>query len=134
MRPRLTELRLEILDAVKSSEMPINTKTIINQITSNPDPSTVYRALAYLETEGYIHSISLSRMKYFYYDEEKGCGHFLHCRSCHEILQFEECAVDEIQNGLQKRFKYRISKHVLSFEGVCSDCQSYLDKKTNAMQ
>lgn len=133
MRPRLTDLRQEILETIRSASIPVNTKAIIRHLSSGPDVSTVYRALDYLETQGYIHHISFSRTKYYFTDSDGGCGHFLHCRNCHEIRRFETCSAADLQESLQERFQYRISRHVLSFEGICSDCQVTLDKQANAV-
>ena len=132
MKPRLTELRQEILGTVQQADRPINARMILRRMPSNPDVSTVYRALDYLEKEDLVHSVSFSRTTFYYAESDRGCGHFLYCGNCHEILQFEECFADDLQQALQERFQYRISKHVLSFEGVCSDCQASLDKKANA--
>ena len=54
-------------------------------------------------------------------------------RSHGEILRFEECSAEDLQESLQERFQYRIQKHVLSFEGVCSECQAFLEKKAHTV-
>jgi Fur family ferric uptake transcriptional regulator len=132
MKSRLTDLRQRILDVIDQAEKPLNVKMIEKRVSSRPNLSTIYRALDFLKKNSFIHSISFSSVT-FYYSNRKGHGHFLICSSCHEIQEFEDCVVDNLQKRLQEKYDYRITDHVLCFNGLCSECQNYLDKKVKAM-
>jgi len=133
MKPRLTERRKEILQVINESGKPLNAKDIFEKISSQPNLSTVYRALDFLEKEKYINSVSFSRIKFYYKGLEEEGGHFLFCGKCHEILEFNDCVVHDLKDKIQEQFNYTITGHVLCFEGVCSDCQNYLNRRAEAM-
>jgi Fur family ferric uptake transcriptional regulator len=132
MKTRLTDLRKEILSVISKAEKPLNTKMIGKRIISRPNLSTIYRALDFLKGKRYIHSISFYGVT-FYYTNKKGHGHFLICKNCHEIHEFDDCVVKNLQKKLQEKYDYRITDHVLCFNGLCSECQNYLAKKAKAM-
>ncbi len=128
MKIRLTNTRREILKILGKVQKPLNAKTIIRRISSRPNLSTVYRALDFLESKKYIHSVSFSGVKFFF-AAVKGNGHFLVCKECHEILEFSDCVAENLQKKIQRKFGYTITDHVLYFKGLCSECQNYLNKK-----
>jgi Fur family ferric uptake transcriptional regulator len=133
MRPRWTGLRKEILRVIDESEKPLNAKAVMNRIPFDPNLSTVYRALDFLEREKCIQSVSFSRIKFYYTETEKCGGHFLFCDSCHEIRGFDECVAADLIGKIQAQFKYTITGHVLYLQGVCSDCQTYQNKKVHEL-
>jgi Fur family ferric uptake transcriptional regulator len=132
MKTRLTDLRKEILGVVDKAEKPLSTKMIEMRIKSTPNLSTIYRALDFLETKKFIRSVSFSGVK-FYFSNKEGNGHFLFCKECHEILEFADCVVANLQKKIQKQYDYKITDHVLYFQGLCPECQNYLNKKAKAM-
>jgi len=132
MKSRLTDLRKQILSIVDNAEKPLNAKMIEKRIKSKPNLSTIYRALYFLETNKHINSVSFSAVK-FYYTNKKGHAHFLVCKKCHEILEFEDCAVKHLQQKIQKQYDYKITDHILYFNGLCLECQNYLNKKAKTM-
>lgn len=132
IKSRLTDLRKEILSIINEAEMPLNAKMIEKRTKSKPNLSTIYRALYFLETKRHIYSISFSGVR-FYYTNKKGHGHFLICKKCHEILEFEDCVAKNLQQKIQKQYNYKIIDHVLCFYGLCLECQNYLNKKAKAM-
>ena len=133
MNSHLTRIRKEILNIVESSERPLNVKNIQIRLRSRPDLSTVYRALEYLEQNGYIQFLTLGRTRYYFQPRSSGCGHFLTCSSCHEIMKVQECVSESVQEMLEARTHYEIHRHVLFFEGICPDCQVVLRKRRNAV-
>jgi len=128
MKSRLTDARREILRVIDEAEKPLNAKIIEKRMKSQPNLSTVYRALDFLEAKKFIHSVSFSGVK-FYFTNKKGNGHFLVCKECHEILEFRGCVAENLQKKIQREYDYKITDHVLYFQGLCMECQSYLNKK-----
>jgi Fur family ferric uptake transcriptional regulator len=133
MATELTDLRREIVSVIENAERPVSAKIILSRMISKPNISTVYRALDYLDARNYISSVSFSGIRFYYAGAQGGHGHFLFCRECHEILEFDECVVANLQKRIQKHFNYQITGHVIYFEGLCSDCTRYLDKKSQSI-
>jgi len=130
---KLTPVRKEILSVIEHAEVPVNVSAIMNSLASGPNISTVYRALDYFERNQYIHTISLSGIRFYYGSSHGGHGHFLFCRECRELIKFDDCIVHSLQKKLQKQYQYQISSHVLFFEGLCGDCRKLQDKKSNSI-
>lgn len=128
MAYRLTKLREEIFRVISEAKKPLNVKFILKRLSSQPNLSTIYRALDFLVTKNYVHPVSFSGVN-FYFTGKKGHGHFLVCKECHEIIKFKDCVVKNLQEKIQRKYDYRITDHVLYFEGLCLECQNYLNKK-----
>jgi Fur family ferric uptake transcriptional regulator len=128
MAAKLTILRREILTTIRTARRPMSVQLIAQGLRSNPNLSTIYRALTFLEDQDLVHSIAFSGRR-FYFVNVRGHGHFLICKECHEILDFTDCVVARLQKKIQRRFSYKITDHILFFKGLCPECQNYLDKK-----
>ena len=124
----LTELRKDILKIIKNADKPLNARKILDSMNSRPNLSTVYRALDYMEKHGFIQSIAFFEGTRFYYSMNKH-AHFLLCKECHEIQEFEHCTAHKILGTLEKEYNYRITDHVLFFRGICMDCRKVIEKK-----
>jgi Fur family ferric uptake transcriptional regulator len=133
MATELTDLRREIVSVIENAERHVSVKIILSRMISKPNISTVYRALDYLDARNYISSVSFSGIRFYYSSAQGGHGHFLFCKECHEILEFDECVVANLQKKIQKHFNYQITGHVIYFEGLCSDCTRYLYKKSQSI-
>ena len=128
MRPRLTELRKEIAGIVRDAEKPINVRTILDRLYSQPNLSTIYRALEFLEKKNYVQSVSLFDGTRLYYGRERHV-HFVVCEECREIIEFDVCAAKKIQEMIEEEYKYTVTDHVLYFKGYCRDCRKVREKK-----
>ncbi|MBN2789727.1 MAG: transcriptional repressor [Candidatus Delongbacteria bacterium] len=128
---KLTKLRQKILDVIDNSEKIINIKNIWGSLDPQPNITSVYRSIDHLENKDLINSISISGVKYLISKNIKGHGHFVICRECKEVTNFEDCVISALQEKLQKDLDYNITSHVLYFEGYCKDCEIALRKKEN---
>ena len=79
----LTKNRKEILEIISASKKPLNVKQIKTQVDF--DTSTIYRALDFLESLEYIHSVIFDNEKYYFKDKN---GNFIICNSCRKIEAF----------------------------------------------
>ncbi|HAA86343.1 MAG TPA: transcriptional repressor [Kosmotogaceae bacterium] len=120
-----TELRKKILETVKASESAITADEVLESVRpEQPDLSTIYRALGFLEKKGYIKSVVFDCSTRFYHLAEDHPVHFLHCMKCHRTQTFNKCFADQIENALEQEHDFRIVDHVFYFLGVCSDCRN----------
>ena len=109
---KLTRLREEILRVVNDAEKPLSVKQIKNRIQAYPNLSSIYRALDFLSEKNLVHSLSFSGMAY-YYTGKKGSGHFLICKGCNEMIEFEDCVADGLQKKIQKMYKLLLVSDLL---------------------
>ena len=133
MDAKLTRLREEILRVVNDAENPLSVKQIKNRIQAYPNLSSIYRALDFLSEKNLVHSLSFSGMAY-YFTGKKGSGHFLICKGCNEMIEFEDCVADGLQKKIQKMYDYVITDHILFFEGFCTECRTHFSKKERVMK
>lgn len=127
---KLTPLRENILKIIKTSEVVENAASVLSKLEDKVNLTSIYRGLDYLERHRFIYSVYLSGVKYYYYPDKTGHGHFLVCTECNEVKGFSKCGVSEMQETIEKEFDYKINNHVLFFEGLCPECKRYKDKVT----
>ncbi len=132
MSRNLTQLRADIREMISGSEVPLNAKTIHQNLEAQPNLSSIYRSLDFLQKEGHIQTLSIGGTKYYFIDDSHGHGHFIFCNECHEITQFDDCVLTELQKKLEKKYDYTIKSHIVYFNGYCPECRRYLKKKSEA--
>ena len=125
----MTKIRKEILEIIKCSSKPLLIKEIIDQLRIKVDLSSVYRTLKFLFDSRKIYIFSFKNRKYYFSNQKGESGHFLICKSCNEIKCFDNCIAESLQRKLQCDFNFHITEHILYFEGYCSECQKYIEKK-----
>ncbi len=130
MNRNLTQLRSEILDMINRSQVPINAKSIHTNLSAMPNLSSVYRALDFLQKASHIQSISIAGTNFYFTEDKHGHGHFIFCNECHEIKQFDDCVLDDLQKKLEKKYNYSITSHIVYFNGFCPECRKYREKKS----
>jgi Fur family ferric uptake transcriptional regulator len=133
MVPKLTALRKEILVIVEGENRPLSAKHIMKRIRTQPNLSSIYRSLEYLETWHLLQSVSFSGTRYFFISQ-KGKGHFIICKGCNEMIAFDECIAEKLQKRIQNRYHYTITDHVLYFEGFCTECKIHFEKRDKTQQ
>lgn len=123
MRKSFTELRKEILNLIDQAEQPLTVKEIHDRLISKPNLSTVYRALEFLLKKGLIKTISFSLEGKFYYSGKKEHSHFIYCKECSKIEEFDQCFAENIQHSIEDKLDYKITDHFFYFAGICNSCQ-----------
>ncbi len=125
MRPRLTDLRIDILNNFKQALLPMSAKDI-HAKQPQTKLSTIYRALEYLESNGDIESITVSckcgTIRYYHISNPH--QHFFHCEICHSFFQIQNFEIKNIENLIAKKNGFIINRHLLYFVGKCKNCQN----------
>ncbi len=85
--------------------------------------ATVYRTLEILTHLGVLRPIYLGDQSVSFCRAD-GAHHHLICSDCRVIVEFDDCAVDGLQQGLSERFGFEIRGHLLEFYGLCGRCRS----------
>lgn len=125
---RLTQLRRRVLELVWGSHEPVKAYDILEDLGTKHKraaPPTVYRALEFLQEEGFVHKIE-SMNAYV------GCGEpghssasqFLICQQCGEVAELDD---DEILGIIAKKAKslgFHIDNQTVELKGLCNACRT----------
>jgi Fur family ferric uptake transcriptional regulator len=60
------------------------------------------------------------------YEPTEGKSHHDHliCLECGRIIEFEDEALETLQNGIAQRYRFKIFHHRMELYGRCADCRS----------
>ena len=83
---------------------------------------TVYRTLDLLNELGLIRPVYQGTGAAHYIWLHDGHHHHLVCSSCDQVIEFEDCVIEEVADQLGRRFNFQIEGHLLELYGVCGDC------------
>jgi Fur family ferric uptake transcriptional regulator len=134
----LTKARKNILDILTNSDGPKSALDIFPLVENEMNQVTVYRALHYLETEGYVDSFILhctqKGTERYYVALRDSMGntcvhhHWFHCEVCHNFTDLGSCQIDSLLNQYNKENNITILHHNLSLSGICHSCQQKMEK------
>ncbi len=124
---RLTSHRLALVRLLASSTGHPNAAQLYNEIkTQFPTVSlaTVYKTLTLLKDEGEILEIDLRSDSH--YDGNKPYPHpHLICIRCNRIIDGDELSIlNNLNEEIEKKYQFQISRHQIIYYGVCLGCQS----------
>jgi Fur family ferric uptake transcriptional regulator len=89
---------------------------------------TVYRTLNLLESLGIARRVHGPTGCHGYALASIDDGHFLVCRDCNEVIEFEGCDVDRVVRRVTRRTGFRVETHMLELVGLCPACSARLPK------
>ena len=108
--------------------------------------ATVYRTLNLLADMGIVtkYEFGEGKARYELTSEERETGedehfHQLVCTNCFEVVKYSDFSNEElelmkkIEGALEKKYGYKIDRHVVQFYGMCPKCQNSTNgKKENS--
>jgi Fur family ferric uptake transcriptional regulator len=83
---------------------------------------TVYRTLELLEGLGIARRVHGPTGCHGYALASIQGGHFMVCRGCHQVIEFECCNVDRIVRRATRRTGFHVETHMLELVGLCPAC------------
>lgn len=123
---RLTEPRRRVLELLLAAGEPVKAYDLIARFHTDgriAKPTTVYRALEFLEKSGLLHRIaSISAFVACSGDEEAHSAAFLICDCCGTTREFAAPA-EAMLAGSAAAQGYSIDRLTLEVHGQCSSCQ-----------
>jgi Fur family ferric uptake transcriptional regulator len=124
---RSTEQRRLIIDTFFESTEHITIDTLLHQVReldARVGYATVYRTMKLLAESGIVqeHKFGDGFTRYELADEEAHHDHLI-CLECGKITEFEEPAIEELQQRIATRYGFRVQAHKHELYGLCSDCQ-----------
>ncbi|RLA82278.1 MAG: transcriptional repressor [Epsilonproteobacteria bacterium] len=85
--------------------------------------ATIYRALAFLEDENLISSISVGKdAKKFETSFKKHHDHLI-CVNCNKIIEFVNERIEIEQEKTAQENGFKLLNHTMYLYGICKDCQ-----------
>ncbi len=96
---------------------------LVHQDAPHVGRMTVYRTLELLCDLGLMRPIYQGTGAAHYILMHEGGHHHMICNRCGQVIEFDECAVEELGQTLSQRFEFEIQSHLLEFHGRCIDCQ-----------
>ena len=124
---RITKVRRAILEIFAAHAHPLSALELIATLKERDLPvnkTTVYRELDFLLENKVISELDLlDGMKRY---ELLHAGHHHHhivCTRCKKIQCIEmNNDLDDLERSIQRRYRFKVSAHVLEFFGICSVC------------
>lgn len=124
---RLTALRRRVLELVWNEHKPVGAYDILEHLSSRgrrAAPVAVYRALAFLMDQGFVHRIA-SRNAYV------GCGQpqarhaaqFLICDTCDAVAELSDSRIEHAIMEGAGRTGFAVGRPVVEVQGLCPACR-----------
>lgn len=125
---RLTPLRRRVLELVWGSHEPVKAYDILDELKDEQKsaaPPTVYRALEFLQQQGFVHRIE-SLNAYV------GCGEpghasnvqFLICHRCGEVAELEDPDIIGMIKTRAGALGFVSDSQTIEVKGCCAKCHS----------
>ena len=130
---RSTEQRRLIIDTLFTAREHVTIDRLLEQVRAT-DPrvgyATVYRTLKLLTESGVAqeHHFGDGHTRYELADSEAHHDHLI-CVECNSITEFEEPAVEALQERIASRHGFEIRAHKHELYGVCAECQRKRPKR-----
>jgi Fur family transcriptional regulator, zinc uptake regulator len=125
---RLTAMRRTVLEVLSASHKPLGAYEIIDLVAAKgarPAPITIYRALDFLTTQGFVHRIE-SRNAFLACINNHASDApviFLICERCGAVGEAPSAAVAESLNAAARSAGFAPKSPVIEITGVCAHCR-----------
>lgn len=126
---KLTPQRRSILDEIIKNEGSHLTTEEIYDLVKVTCPeiglATVYRTVQLLEEMGVLYKLDLDDgcSRYELCDEDESHQHHhLICQNCGKVIEVEGDLLEELEQGIEKKYNFKIKNHSLKFYGICDNC------------
>lgn len=124
---RLTPLRAEVLRLVADSTRPVKAYDLLDRIRESKAasaPPTVYRALDFLLSNGFIHKLeSINAFVACHHPSVQHTVPFLICDNCHAAIEMEDERIGQLLDEKARVLGFSPQAHTLEVHGVCADCR-----------
>src|SRR3954467_860997 len=123
-----------ILDVFLTNEGHVSGEDLY-QLVRAKDPTvgqtTVYRTLRLLTEAGLAPEVGLGDGRAHYEHNYKHEHHdHMICSECGKIIEFYSPELEAIQDAMARKYKFRLTEHLLRMIGVCADCQRKGENET----
>ncbi len=124
---QLTTLRRQILELLWESGRPTGAYELIEALglrdSRRVAPPTVYRALEFLMSQGFVSKIE-SRNAYVpcaHPERRHDCCFFI-CKDCGATAELEDPRIEQLLDEHAAELGYRVTRRVVEVVGTCASC------------
>jgi len=134
---RITLGRQAILDVLSKANKHLSAEDIYMKVHPkypNIGLTTIYRTLDILANVGLLYKFDFGdgRARYELAEGPKGAYHHHHliCTGCKRVIDYTDFIDEEIEllnqteNGLSKKYDFKITNHLIQFYGLCKECSN----------
>ena len=124
----LTPIRRRVLEMILEADRPLGAYALLAGLktkTGRAMPPTVYRALAFLIEQGFVHKIESNNT--FVGCSEVRRPHisqFAMCSSCGRTEEMVDVPVAAMLSKRAAKQGFKIERQVIEMHGICADCSS----------
>jgi Fur family zinc uptake transcriptional regulator len=123
---RMTSTRKEVFNILAQQDGSIGAYDLLDQLklmVPNAKPPTIYRALDFLQEQGFVHKITSSNSFVL-------CSHFDHqhpvqmliCESCGNVQEIQSAGVyEELQHQAEGQ-GFLVQEQTIEAHGLCAKC------------
>lgn len=124
---RSTEQRRLIIDTVFDQTEHLTIDQLLELVRSEDSRvgyATVYRTMKMMVDGGVVHERKFGDgyTRYELADEDAHHDHLI-CVACGDITEFEEPAIEELQDRVAARYGFEVQHHKHELYGLCAACQ-----------
>ena len=125
---RLTRPRIEVLKIISSNKKPLGAYEILDalgQVIENPKPPTVYRAIEFWQTLGFVHRIeSLNAFALCKAGHRHKGSQFMICDDCGSVTETHLCGLPDQLKNMMTAKNFTPAYWNLEIHGMCEHCAS----------
>lgn len=125
----ITEPRKTIIDYLTSHGEAATADEIVEDLHSEGhdiDRSSIYRTInLFTELDIVDNVLFRDGVKRVELSSEYGGSHHHHliCEDCGDVIEFEECGIDNLQRLADLKHGFEVANHHMEFYGTCSNCR-----------
>ena len=125
---KLTKARQTVLDVIEHSGGHITSAEVLDKVAES-DPAigraSVFRTLDLLTRLSIIRPTYISSsMTPNYVLMPDGHHHHIICTVCSQVIEFEDCGLEQMAAELEQRLHVQLTGHLLEFYGRCEKCRN----------
>lgn len=131
---KVTNQRMAILKCLHEGRRHITAQELFERVNKDhPDIgfATVYRFLRTLTEGNFVTEVRMGGLPARYELTPKGHHDHLTCVKCSKIVEFENRAIEQLQEKVAQQFGFQLTHHILELYGTCPDCLNQSASKKN---
>ena len=114
-----------IINAIKQKNKEFIIKDIYEELNKKVGLTTIYRQIQKLEKEGLLNkNIDNKNITYYQYLEkcEEENHFYLKCDICGSMIHIDCDCIEELQNHILNKHKFKLNKEHIIINGTCERC------------
>lgn len=125
----ITEPRETIIEYLTSNAEAATADEIVEDLHEQGhdiDRSSIYRTINLFSDLGVVDNVLFrDGVKRVELASEFGGSHHHHliCEECGEVIEFEECGIENLQRIAEIKHEFQVENHHMEFYGLCSNCR-----------